>query len=86
MKIHELKCWSPWFEQVTHETKKFEVRKDDREFEIGDVLHLRLYDPKTKKYQGCECLVFVQVVWRNIVGLEKGYCIMSIQLLYKNYP
>ncbi|MUG99823.1 DUF3850 domain-containing protein [Scytonema sp. UIC 10036] len=45
MKTHELKTWKPFFEAVISGEKTFEIRKDDRGFEVGDILHLIEVDP-----------------------------------------
>lgn len=38
--IHELKTWKEYFEEVFVGHKNFEVRKNDRDFKIGDTLIL----------------------------------------------
>lgn len=43
-KIHELKTLQPFFGDVRCDAKSFEVRKNDREFEVGDILILREWD------------------------------------------
>lgn len=50
--LHELKCWPAEFAAVWQGVKTFEVRRDDRGFAVGDVLHLREYDPGTAGYSG----------------------------------
>lgn len=42
---HELKTWKPFFEAVIKGDKTFEMRKDDRGFEVGDNLRLVEVDP-----------------------------------------
>lgn len=44
-KTHELKTWKPFFEAVINKDKTFEMRKDDRGFEVGDNLRLIEVDP-----------------------------------------
>ncbi|MGI2906127.1 DUF3850 domain-containing protein [Tolypothrix sp. VBCCA 56010] len=39
-KTYELKTWKPFFEAVINKDKTFEMRKDDRGFEVGDNLRL----------------------------------------------
>ncbi|WP_339012617.1 DUF3850 domain-containing protein [Lactococcus garvieae] len=43
MKIHELKLDIKYFEDVKSGKKNFEIRKNDRDFQIGDVLELKAY-------------------------------------------
>ena len=40
MKIHKLKTLQPFFDDVFYNRKEFEVRKNDRDFKIGDRLQL----------------------------------------------
>lgn len=44
-KTHELKTWKPFFDAVISGDKTFEMRKDDRGFEVGDSLRLIEVDP-----------------------------------------
>lgn len=41
MKTHELKILPQYFEKVLDGSKTFEIRKDDRGFEVGDILVLK---------------------------------------------
>lgn len=43
MKVHELKTLNPFFQDVWDGKKDFEVRKNDRNFEIGDRVKLVEY-------------------------------------------
>jgi hypothetical protein len=45
MKTHELKIWPEHFHEVAAGMKRFEVRKNDRDFGVGDVLRLREWSP-----------------------------------------
>lgn len=44
--IHELKTWPEFFDAVARGDKTFEVRKDDRGFQVGDELVLERWRPK----------------------------------------
>ncbi len=52
MKVHELKCHSGPFQSVYAGVKSFEIRVNDRDYQVGDSLHLKEYDPKTNSYSG----------------------------------
>ena len=49
MKTHDLKIEKKYFNDVMTEKKKFEVRKNDRGYQVNDVLSLNEYD-KDNKY------------------------------------
>ena len=55
-KIHELKTWIPYFDAVLCGAKTFEIRKNDRDFQVNDLLDLHEYDSVLKKYTG-RCLI-----------------------------
>lgn len=61
MTTHNLKTWPRFFELVQDGTKLYEVRRNDRNFQPGDVLQLQEYDPATG-YTGREtCVKVLQV-------------------------
>ncbi|AYF99887.1 DUF3850 domain-containing protein [Lactococcus allomyrinae] len=41
MKIHELKLDIKYFDDVKNGIKNFEIRKNDRDFQVGDILELK---------------------------------------------
>ena len=46
MTVHELKCWSVQFRAIIDRRKTHETRfTDERDFEVGDVLTLREFEP-----------------------------------------
>lgn len=42
--IHELKLRKEFFDYVRFGIKKFEIRKDDRDYKVGDTLVLKEID------------------------------------------
>lgn len=42
---HELKCWPTYFQEVYQGRKTFEVRLNDRNYQMLDRLRLREFDP-----------------------------------------
>ena len=42
---HELKIWPQYYCRVFDGSKTFEIRKNDRGFQPGDIVVLREYDP-----------------------------------------
>ena len=83
--IHKLKTWPQFFDAVACGVKGFELRKDDRGFEVGDVLLLQEFDPYKGEggYSGREVsrLVLYKLDAASFSGIEKGYCILGLGVL-----
>lgn len=53
--VHELKIWPEYFEAVCNGTKTFELRRNDRGFQVGDTLILKEWkDEYTGRQVTCE--------------------------------
>jgi hypothetical protein len=50
MKKHDLKVWMNYYEDIETEKKNFELRYNDRNFQVGDKLILREYNEKENYY------------------------------------
>ena len=50
MKIHELKTDPEYYKAVNYDRKKAELRCNDRDFNVGDILVLRPFDREENKY------------------------------------
>ena len=77
---HELKTWVEFFEDILKGNKKFEIRKADRDFQVGDILVLKEFDNNTLEYSGREINKIVTWIMKGgKFGLEDGYVVMSIE-------
>lgn len=81
MKTHDLKIWPVYFDAVASGDKTFEFRRNDRDFQHGDILHLREYDPVTEEYTGRDLHVLVTYILTGVFDLQEN-AIMSIKRLY----
>lgn len=81
MKTHELKTWPDPYEAVFTGRKHFEYRKDDRGFQVGDLLLLRKWDPTTSEYFTNSTVLRRSVTYiarGPNFGIPDGYCVMSL--------
>jgi hypothetical protein len=62
MKNHNLKTIQPYFDQVESGEKTFELRMDDRDFQVGDTLTLLEYNGS---FTGRKCERTITHVLRN---------------------
>lgn len=76
---HELKILPEYFQAVWDGVKTFELRKDDRDYQRGDILVLREWDGE--KYTGSGLRVKVTYVLRGAekYGLKDGYVVIGIR-------
>ena len=82
MSEHRLKTWPEFFAAVRSGVKTFELRRDDRGFEIGDQLFLEEFNPANNKYTGNIETRDVSYVARNLpeeFGLKTGYGILGFE-------
>jgi hypothetical protein len=77
--LHRLKTWREFYPDVVYGIKPFEVRKDDRGYEAGDVLLLEEFDKDTQEYTGNESRYLVTYILRDPAFVKEGYCIMGIK-------
>lgn len=84
MTTHELKSWPEFFAPVLNGRKAFELRFNDRDFHVSDVLVLKEWDPLTEVYTGRELRAVVTSVWLSSdlpdsKILHPDYVIMGIR-------
>lgn len=75
--VHELKTWPEPFDAILRGVKRFEFRKDDRWFDVGDILRLREWS-QNDGYTGRSVDVRVTYLLAAGFGIPPGYVVMSI--------
>lgn len=83
IKKHNLKIWPEYFKQSQLGYKNFELRLNDRDFRIGDILLLREWDPEIKEYTSEYLIREITYILRGpILGLASEYCILGLRSVY----
>lgn len=77
--VHHLKTLADYFALVLRGEKTFELRKDDRDFAVGDCLRLDEFSPE-EGYTGRWIEAHVTHILRDFTGLEPGYAVLSISV------
>jgi uncharacterized protein DUF3850 len=76
---HELKTWPEYFQFVFEESKRFELRKNNRDYRLGDTLHLREWNPETEQYTGREVFKRITYIFNGgKMGVRPEYVIISV--------
>lgn len=80
MAHHELKIWDEYFGKVVSGRKKAEVRKNDRDFRLGDTVTLKEWLPDLGKFTGS----IVNVRITDVTPLDKvgaqGFVVFSFDV------
>ena len=83
MTLHILKIDKEPLELKIQNKKHFEIRKNDRNYQIGDVLCEREYDRKTKTYSDrCVLEKVIDIMSKKVYGIKRGYCVLITLPLY----
>jgi ribosomal protein S17 len=82
-KIHTLKTWPEYYKAVVEGRKKFEIRKNDRDFQVGDCLVLQEFDPGLDRYTSEMRAFKVTYILEGEPFLARDMVCMSIEKLYE---
>lgn len=78
-KTHYLKTLPDFFQEIKSGDKTFEIRLNDRNYQVGDRLCLQGYDPETNTYSGAYLTLRVTYVLSDNRYLQEGYVCMGIR-------
>ncbi len=86
--IHLLKTTEPYFSALWEQKKSFELRKNDRDFHVGDTLILCKYLAHKGVFTGCA--VEAQVIYmlegcKPFEGLREDYVILGLSFVRRDY-
>lgn len=88
-KIHHLKTWPQYYNAVKCGSKNFEVRFNDRNFQVGDTLYLYEFVPKNYYKTGPEkgihtgrmCIRKIMYILADTnFGLQPGYVVLGLSI------
>lgn len=86
VRVHTLKSWPEFFEPVFKGEKTYELRRNDRDFHVGEDLLLQEYEPKSNTYTGREVRAEIKHMLLGtgadgivpLEGLAPGFAILGI--------
>jgi len=85
MATHELKSWPSQFQAMWSGLKRAEFRRDDRNYQVGDQLQLREWDPDHSRYTGFRLTARVSHLVRGPdFEVPRGFVVLSIEVLDAN--
>lgn len=79
--IHELKINPEYFKSVISGAKPFEIRRNDRNFKVGDFVALNEFDDKSG-YTGESALYEITYVMTSTEYVKEGFAVLGIKRCY----
>lgn len=75
---HTIKTLQPYYDDVVNGKKNFEIRRNDRHYQVGDKLILMEYD--ARGITGRSITKTISYILKDCpqYGLYDGYCILGI--------
>ena len=77
IRTHPLKTL-PYFYNVVGTLKTFEVRKNDRNFQVGDILWLQEWSEEAQYTGRSKKFTISYILEGGQFGIQEGYCVMSL--------
>jgi uncharacterized protein YqfB (UPF0267 family) len=78
--VHELKILPEYYNAVLSGDKTFEIRFNDRNYQVGDTLILREFTGDS--YTGRETIKEVSYLLQDVLfGLRENYCVMGLKVV-----
>ncbi len=81
-RTHHVKCWPRFYKAIDNGTKPFEVRFDDRNYRVGDILIIQEYDPESNYFSGNE--VSREITYKvngRAFGIQEGFCVLGLKAI-----
>jgi len=77
-KGHDLKIAPTYYDAVLAGKKKFEIRNNDRDFKVGDIVNLKWFDSKTDRYSIEHPDIVRTILYMTAYEQKPGYVVFSI--------
>lgn len=75
--LHKLKINQEYFTPVLQGIKKFEIRFNDRDYSVDDVVLLREIESESKKYTGRELMV--KIIYITNYEQKEGFVVFGFE-------
>lgn len=79
MKVHKLKILPEYYNAQIEGKKNFEIRRNDRGYQVGDWILLKEYNPKIKEFTGRK--VMVEVTYITNYQQKNGYVVLGTKYI-----
>jgi ASC-1-like (ASCH) protein len=83
IRVHELKCWTEYFQPIWDGDKTFDVRINDRNFKVGDVIVLGEFCNETQLYLKRSVTAYITYILKSFPHIDEGYVVLAFKVMRK---
>lgn len=84
-KLHELKTETKYFKLVWNGLKRFEIRLNDRNYKVLDMVKLNEWDTEKKDCTDRYIFGYIScIIDGGQFGLDENYCVFGLNVVYKS--
>lgn len=80
-RVHQLKVECEFYTTLSMHLKNFEVRKNDRDFQVNDILILREWSAATEDYTGLYLCAQISYILDDPRYCKEGYVILGLKFI-----
>ncbi|MES1977539.1 MAG: DUF3850 domain-containing protein [Pseudomonadota bacterium] len=80
-RCHDLKVWSMYWGALASGDKPFDVRLNDRDYQVGDLLRMRDYNQATGTYTGLELWREITYILLNDLFCKPGHVVLGLRAI-----
>ena len=86
MRVHEVKCWREYFTAIADGSKPFDLRRNDRDYAVGDKMRFLEWDDCKGAFTGRKVTRRITYMLEGVGvdalpplhGLARGYAILGL--------
>ena len=79
-RIHQIKILDKYYRAITSGTKTFEIRINDRNYQVGDLLKFNVINDNRITIHQPKELYMITYILEDVPGLKLGYVIFGIKV------
>lgn len=80
-RVHQLKVEYEFYTPLSMHLKNFEVRKNDRDFQVNDILILREWSVALEAYTGLRLRAQISYILDDPRFCKEGYVILGLKFI-----
>lgn len=87
MRVHKVKSWPEFFQPLSEGIRTHELRRNDRSYQVGDMLEMHEFLPDRRVYSGRTLMMRITSITSasepcavSEEALHSDFCILSVKL------